>query len=153
MNKINFKKYIEKKLKKFYKQEYKNYLNEYYYKDNVFVNKCLFLIEKNYNENYKLLIHDYNYKLEDDFSLLLANKLLKVIKNNDLNSIIFFIKKYEEEIKELESNIMNFYYCDAIMYYNNVIIELNTIKEKMTLLNELNQELNTNNYKRKINKI
>lgn len=153
MNKINFKKYIEKKLKKFYKQEYKNYLNEYYYKDNVFINKCLFLIEKNYNENYKLLIHDYSYKLEDDFSLLLANKLLKVIKNNDLNSIIFFIKKYEEEIKELESNIMNFYCCDAITYYNNVIIELNTIKEKMTLLNELNQELNTNNYKRKINKI
>ena len=48
---------------------------------------------------------------------------------------------------------LNFCYCDAIIYYNNVIIELNTIKEKMTLLNELNKELNTNNYKRKINKI
>lgn len=153
MNKVNFKKYIEKKLKKFYKQEYKNYLNEYYYKDNDFINKCLFLINKNYNENYKFLIHDYNYKLEDDFSLLLANKLLKVIKYNDLNSIIFFIKKYEEEIKELQSSFMNIYYYDAITYYNNVIIELNIIKEKMTLLNKLNKELNTNNYKIKKNKI
>lgn len=153
MNKVNFKKYIEKKLKKFYKQEYKNYLNEYYYKDNDFINKCLFLINKNYNENYKLLIYDYILKLEDDFSLLLANKLLKIIKHNDLNSIIFFIKKYEEEIKELQSNFMNIHYYDVITYYNNVIIELNIIKEKMTLLNELNKELNTNNYKIKKNKI
>lgn len=149
----NFEGFYKLELKRIIKQQFR-YFNKFINSNNFDpfkTNSKLQLLEKNYNENYKILIGyaliELEYACNADV-IILINNILKTIKHNDLNSINYVINHYQKQY-----NLYSQVYTNDYQIIKDILIELDDNKQKIELFNNLNNQIEKKEIKNKIRKI